>query len=54
MTEFPATVTDSDTVEEAIQALNLSGCGGIPVFGASGAPVGWVTYRDALRTVSQN
>ncbi len=52
MTEFPATVTDADTVEEAIQALNLSGCGGIPVFGDSGTPVGWVTYRDALRTVS--
>ncbi len=58
MTEFPVTVTDADTVEEAIQALNLSGCGGIPVFGSSGAtsgtPVGWVTYRDALRTVSVN
>ena len=49
MTELPATVKEGDTIEKAVQALNLSGCGGIPVFGSEGGePVGWLTYRDAL------
>jgi len=49
MTELPARLQEDDTVETAVQALNLSGCGGIPVFGAEGhEPVGWLTYRDAL------
>jgi CIC family chloride channel protein len=49
ITELPAKVHEGDTIEKAVQALNLSGCGGIPVFGTeSGEPVGWLTYRDAL------
>ncbi len=50
ITELPAHVHEGDTLEEAVHALNLSGCGGIPIFakGGGGDPVGWVTYRDAL------
>ncbi len=49
ITELPATVHEDDTLEAAVHALNLSGCGGIPIFPKGGGdPVGWVTYRDAL------
>ncbi len=50
ITELPAKVREGDTLEEAVRALNLSGCGGIPIFPKEthGEPVGWVTYRDAL------
>ncbi len=49
ITELPKIVEEGDTLEAAVQALNLSGCGGIPVFAKGGGdPVGWLTYRDAL------
>lgn len=49
ITELPATVTEDGTLDDAVRALNLSGCGGVPVFPVGGGePVGWVTYRDVL------
>jgi CIC family chloride channel protein len=49
ITELPARLSADDTLDGAVHALNLAGCGGIPVFGTeTREPVGWVTYRDAL------
>jgi CIC family chloride channel protein len=49
ITELPARLNADDTLDGAVQALNLAGCGGIPVFGSQDRePIGWITYRDAL------
>jgi CIC family chloride channel protein len=49
ITELPAVVRVDDTLDAALQALTVTGCGGIPVFAEDhGMPVGWITYPGAL------
>ncbi|HPK11400.1 MAG TPA: chloride channel protein [Phycicoccus elongatus] len=49
ITELPATVRVSDTLDDALTALTLTGCGAIPVFpDDGGGPTGWITYPSAL------
>ncbi|EWT06882.1 chloride channel protein [Intrasporangium chromatireducens Q5-1] len=50
ITELPARIRSDDTLETALQALTLTGCGAIPVFPADGSdqPAGWITYPTAL------
>ncbi len=49
ITELPARLRAEDSLDGAVHALNVTGCGAIPVFSdGQREPVGWITYRDAL------
>ena len=45
------TVTDDQSLEEAVRALSWTDGAGLPVLTARGGrPIGWLTHRDVLRT----
>ena len=55
LVERPTTLREDDDVDHGIQALDHSGCGAIPVLGASrDEVVGWFDYRDALTTLDRH
>ncbi|WP_406054454.1 chloride channel protein [Kribbella sp. NBC_00889] len=48
--ELPVKVRSDDHLDQAIDALDRSGCAAVPVFDACSV-VGWITYRAALRAL---
>ena len=48
--ELPMTLHDDDPLEQAIEALDKSGCAAIPVIArCDEAVVGWIDYQTSLR-----
>jgi CIC family chloride channel protein len=51
LAEIPSVLRDNDHVDDGIRALDLSGCGVVPVLASDGERVvGWFDYRSALAT----
>jgi CIC family chloride channel protein len=48
VTEIPSTIGESDTLENATEALSRNGTSALPVLSPEGVVVGWLDYRTLL------